>query len=267
MWDLKKIDWEEYYATVPELLGRLLDTKTSTVERTVERARSEYDKKWSEKRAEVEKDPDGFRHRLLYPLPGARVMFSMRDELFEGDLLHRHAIKDGLVNNVIARTGKGPVCVLGAGFGETTTRLVTSRPKYGGELTAPGVGSCRALGLDVSPFNYCSPADYQLIRPSSTILTVHSLEQIPDANHFLEGMRTVRERVEFAVHLEPTRLSARAGLIGFLRNRYMEVNDYSLNLHDVLASAADVEILDFQPDVFGQVPFNSASLIVWRFRS
>jgi hypothetical protein len=236
------------------------------VHRTVERVAGEYHEKWSKKLAEMNDDPEAFRHRLLYPSPGELTMFSLGDELFEADILHRHALKDSMVNHAVAQAGRGPVCVLGAGFGETTLRLVTVRPTYGGELTEAGLACCRRLGLDVRQFDYYRPGDYDVIRPGSTVLSIHSLEQIPDSTHFLDGLRSVRDRVECVVHLEPTWLRARTGLIGLLRNRYMEINDYNRNLYEVLSTAPDVEILEFVPDAFGQMPLNSASLLIWRFR-
>ncbi|HEV7868918.1 MAG TPA: hypothetical protein VGO90_14620 [Chthoniobacteraceae bacterium] len=264
MWSFEKIDWEEYYLTVPELVKSLLDG-TRKVDRSVERARREYEAKWAEQR-DLATDADAFRRQLLFPRPGPTAIFTLGDEVFRGDVLHRHAIKDSLINNTVARYGEGPVCVLGCGFGESTTRLVTSRPKYGGELSDAGVECCRRLGLDAVHFNYYQKDDYRLIRPGTTVLSVHSLEQIPDATSFLEGMRSRKDDIEFVVHLEPTWLEERTGLCGFLRNRYMEVNDYNRNLYAILRDAPDVEILEFQPDVFGQVPLNSSTLIVWRFR-
>jgi hypothetical protein len=264
MWKLTKVDWEDYFASAPELMKRLLAGENK-VERTEERARREYEAKWAEQRDAVT-DADAFRRALLFPPPGTNCHFSLGQEIFEGDSLNRYAIKDAIINNVIARYGTGPVCVLGCGFGESTTRLVTPRQKYGGELSASGVECCHRLGLDVVQFNYYHVTDYQIVRPSSTVLTVHSLEQIPDATCFLEGLRSVRQNVEFVVNLEPTWLAERPGLVGYLRNRYMEVNDYNRNLYAVLRDAPDVEILEFAPDVFGQVPLNSATLLVWRFR-
>ena len=265
-WSFRRIDWEEYYAANFRLLETLLQESRPAVQRTMERARAEYDAKWAERRNAL-LDPAAFKHDLLYPSPGTEVAFSMRDELFLGDLVLRHGLKDSLINNVVARTGSGPVCILGCGFGESTTRLITSRLKYGGELTESGVACCRDLGLDVTRFNYYETPDYGLIRPGSTILSVHSLEQIPDSRPFLDGMRSVRDRVEFVIHLEPTWLAERKGVVGYLRNRYIEVNDYNRNLYTVLLEAEDVEIVAFEPDVFGQAPLNSASLIVWRFKS
>lgn len=262
-----RIDWEQYYAANFKLIERLLPFQGdgTGLKRTMDRARSEYEAKWTEKLNALT-HPASFKHDLLYPSPGTDVVFSMRDELFLGDLVLRHGLKDTLIDNVVARTGSGPVCILGCGFGDTTARLKTSRLKYGGELTESGVACCRKLGLDVTSFNYYETSDYGFIRPGSTILSVHSLEQIPDARPFLDGMRSVRDRVEFSIHLEPTWLTERNGLIGYLRNRYLEVNDYNRNLYTLLRQADDVEIVLFEADVFGQAPLNSASLIVWRFK-
>ncbi len=261
---LRQISWDIYFQEQFSLVQKLLHDETDAVDRTVGRANSEYSFKWSDKLAEISQNPN-FKNQLLYPALGTAGMFSLGDQLFTGDLVVRHSIKDGMVNNAVARYGDGPVCVLGCGFGESLSRLQTDRPKLGGELTEEGVRCGQALGLNVRQFNYYEKADYSFIPAKSTVLSVHSIEQIPDAAPILDGLRSMRHQIQFGVHLEPTWLQSRQGLVGHLRNRYMEVNDYNRNLVSLLHDAEDIEVLEFSPDIFGQAPLNSASLIIWRF--
>lgn len=261
---LRQIPWDLYLQENAALIAKLINQETSVVDRTVTRANSEYSAKWAEKLDEVSRNQD-FKSNLLYPSPGCRGIFSLGDQLFSGDRIVQHSIKDGIVNNTVARYGDGPVCVLGAGFGESLSRLQTDRPKLGGELTDEGVQCGRTLGLVVHKFNYYKKEDYTFIPPNATILSVHSIEQIPDAAPILDGLRSVRKNIQFGIHLEPTWLASRKGFIGQLRNRYMEINDYNRNLISLLHESSDIEILEFSADIFGQAPLNSASLIVWRF--
>jgi hypothetical protein len=46
----------------------------------------------------------------------------------------------------------------------------------------------------------------------------------------------------------------------------MELNDYNRNLISVLRNRIDVEILEYEKDIFGLMPLNTANLIVWKFK-
>jgi hypothetical protein len=56
-------------------------------------------------------------------------------------------------------------------------------------------------------------------------------------------------------------------LLGLMRRRYIEVNDYNTNLVTVLREQRDrgvIDILEELPAVFGSNPLLAASVIVWR---
>ena len=52
-----------------------------------------------------------------------------------------------------------------------------------------------------------------------------------------------------------------------MRNKFIEQNDYNHNLIEVLKSNPGIEILELETDVFGLAPLNTATLIVWKFKS
>lgn len=58
----------------------------------------------------------------------------------------------------------------------------------------------------------------------------------------------------------------RTNLLGLLRNKYIEMNDYNRNLWTILESRNDIEIIEFDQDVIGINPLNSSNLIVWKFK-
>lgn len=115
-------------------------------------------------------------------------------------------------------------------------------------------------------FDFYSFDSYRFIRPRSIVFTVQALEQIPDASAFLQGMRSQRHRVDAVLHLEPSFIPEGRDLLGLLRNRYLEINDYNRNLVTLLQQAADVELLEFDRDYFGSPPLNSLHFIAWRFK-
>jgi hypothetical protein len=138
---------------------------------------------------------------------------------------------------------------------------------YGGEYSRNAVAIANRLNLEVDRFNYYEPNDYKLIKEGSTVLTVHSVEQLPSAKTFIENLYRNREKIELVVNLEPSFLSERVSLIGILRNRYIELNDYNRDLISLLSNGEyEVEILEYHPDYIGLNPLNSTNIVVWRFK-
>jgi hypothetical protein len=98
------------------------------------------------------------------------------------------------------------------------------------------------------------------------VLTCHALEQLPDARCVIAALERVRERILRVVHVEPLFRPSRHNLIGMLRNRYAELNDYNRNLLEVVESHPEIEIQKLETDVFGNNPLNPSSVLVWQFR-
>jgi len=121
--------------------------------------------------------------------------------------------------------------------------------------------------MDVIEFNYYEAADYAFIKPDTTVFTTHSIEQIPDATVIIDNLEKHKDKINYVVHFEPTVVRERTSLLGLLRNKYMELNDYNRNLIDVLKSRDNIEILELQTDVFGFIPLNSSNLIAWKFKN
>ena len=120
--------------------------------------------------------------------------------------------------------------------------------------------------MDVCEFNYYTENDYDFIKPDSTIFTSHSIEQIPDATVIINHLEKQKSKINYVVHFEPTIVAERTTLLGLLRNKYLELNDYNRNLITVLKGRNDIEILELKTDIFGLVPLNTTNLIVWKFK-
>lgn len=196
--------------------------------------------------------------------PETNISFSIEDELFIAPTSFARTLFYSIILSKVQQYRSGTVCELGCGYGYNLTYLGTGA--YGGEYAENAVKLAQKLGQDVVSFNYYEANDYSFIRKNSTILTVHSIEQIPDANVIIENLSKQKDKINIVIHFEPSLVPARTSLLGLFRNRYIELCDYNRNLANVLRSRNDVEIIEYKQDVFGLNPLNSSNLIVWKFK-
>ncbi|MFM9983975.1 MAG: hypothetical protein ACKVOK_01995 [Flavobacteriales bacterium] len=197
------------------------------------------------------------------PVETARPIISIGDELYEVTVPEARKMYYDLIRSNVNKYKAGRICELGCGYGYNLTLF--EGELYGGEYSSNAVSIAQRLAMDVIAFNYYHEKDYSFIRPDSTVFTSHSIEQIPDASVIVENLRKVKHNIKYVVHIEPTILPERDSLLGLMRNRYMELNDYNRNLLSTLQQSADIEILEYQSDVFGVVPLNSSNVLVWKF--
>lgn len=194
------------------------------------------------------------------------VVISFGDGLFRARLGEMRRMFYRIVRDAVTRFASRNVCELGCGYGYNLTYLPGT--VSGGEYCANAVELARRYGMKVRPFDYYDASTYDLIPQDATIVTIHSVEQIPDATPIIKNLRMHRASIRTVVHIEPSYVAERSGgLLGTLRNRYIELNDYNRNLRAELSKCDDIEIIDEQLDLVGLNPLNSAHLITWRFRS
>lgn len=170
----------------------------------------------------------------------------------------------GLIKNKVGQYRSENICELGCGYGFNLSYL--GENTYGGEYSKNAVKLGQKLGIDVSEFNYYEYDNYNFIKSNTTILTTHSIEQIPDASVIISSLEKQKEKINYVIHFEPTVIKERDNLLGLLRNKYMELNDYNRNLIELIKSNSSIEILELEYDVFGLNPLNSSNLIVWKFK-
>jgi hypothetical protein len=199
----------------------------------------------------------------LHPVSG-QVVISIGDDIFKTSVANLRERYYQLIRDTLRPYTSPRMCELGCGYGYNLGLI--EGECYGGEYSENAVVLANKLGKDVVKFNYYTAEDYNLIRPNSTVFTVHSIEQIPDATAIINGLRNQKDKINYLVHIEPSFVKERTSLIGLLRNKYIELNDYNRNLIQLLTTQPDIEVLHLQTDVFGLVPLNSSNVIAWRFR-
>jgi hypothetical protein len=171
---------------------------------------------------------------------------------------------------------------LGAGFGSVLFALARQEPFSkmsicGGELTesgrallaliAKGAGLDWTLGL--SDLGAARVLDVAV--PEQAIVftsyAVHYLQEV--TGELFAALASLKPRV--VVHFEPCfEHCDETSLLGLLRRRYIEVNDYNRNfVHALLAEErkGTLRVIEQRPAVFGGNPLLAASVLAWEPRS
>lgn len=170
------------------------------------------------------------------------------------------------------------VIELGCGYGYNLWMLeqrFRNKRFLGGEYSKNAV--CLASGLfredpiiTVVQFDFYDPV-YQILETVEqpiTIFTSHAIEQLHDLVPFFEALLPHRNRIEAVFHFEPVYELHDATLLGLMRRRYAEVNDYNRDLLSQLRERSEfIRIVRTETDVFGLNPLNPFSIVHWEFVS
>jgi SAM-dependent methyltransferase len=194
----------------------------------------------------------------------APQFISYGEEIFRCPTRVARKLWADLIQSSVERFATGQVCELGCGYGYNLAQLGTQG--YGGDYSENAVRLGQRFGMDIRRFDYYQPESYGFIRPGSTILTVHSVEQIPSARAFVDAIAQQRDKINEVIHLEPSWLDSRTTLLGMARNRFNEMIQHNRDLVELLRNDPDIEIVSFEPDMFGLHPLNPTIRTVWRFR-
>jgi SAM-dependent methyltransferase len=185
-----------------------------------------------------------------------------------------------LIERLFERYLPAPAIIeLGCGYGSVILQLARRFRDRGlrflaGDLSPSALEIVRRLAaaaghpVGAGLFDFSSIADTELdIPPGSLLLTSYSicyLSTIP--TECIEALAAYRPRA--VIHLEPCiEHCDPKTLLGLLRRRYIEVNDYNTNLVTLLRAmeqAGQVEVLEETPAVFGQNPLLPASVVIWK---
>jgi SAM-dependent methyltransferase len=197
----------------------------------------------------------------------SNIIVSFQDNLVELELSLAESIYYKIISDCIQKYKPSRICELGCGYGYNFYYLNKyCNDVYGGDYCHNAVDIGKSLGLDIHKFNFYELNNYDFIREKSLLLTVHSVEQLPSAQCFIDGLSQHRESIEMVVQFEPFYLKSRQSLIGMFRNSYININDYNKDLLEILTDRSDIEIIEYQPDIFGMNPLNSTNLIAWKFK-
>jgi len=167
------------------------------------------------------------------------------------------------------------VVELGCGYGYNLWWLQQRFPDrsfVGGELSRNAQRVARRLfrtpGIQVQHFNYCDTS-WQLLRdcPRPYVLfTSHSIEQLPSAAHAVRCLARCKGLLAVC-HLEPVVELEGKSLLGLLRRRYAEANDYNRDLLSCLRSHPGIRVVATRHDIGGLNPLNPTSFTAWELRS
>jgi SAM-dependent methyltransferase len=166
---------------------------------------------------------------------------------------------------------------LGCGYGINLWEINKRYPEktyIGGEYSQNAIALAELLyaghpNMRFEAFNYYAPSYGifdQCKSKKTLVLTRHSIEQIPSAAPFVQGVTQYLDRIVIGVHLEIVRENHGTSLLGLMRERYILLNDYNRDILSQLKSHPKIEVLRNDPDVYGISPLNPTSVVVWKPR-
>jgi hypothetical protein len=203
----------------------------------------------------------------------------------DGDTLVPLTVRAGvarhrdLVAETLARYWPASALVeLGCGYGGVIVD-VARRPAFRGagllaaEYTPSGaeltglVAAAEGLGIRAGRCDFLGPGLTDLPVPEGALVftsfAVHYVPELPAT--FVDAL--LRWRPRTVIHFEPCYEHCDAAtLLGLLRQRYIQVNDYNRNLVSLLRgrqAAGAVRLLEERPAVFGTNALLPASVLAW----
>jgi hypothetical protein len=168
------------------------------------------------------------------------------------------------------------VVELGAGYGYNLWMLKkysNDKSFWGAEYSDNAVRIAQRLYRDDSQisvvnFNFYDPETYGFldkITPPIIVFTSHAIEQLPHSAVVLDNLIRWREKIEAVFHFEPVYELLDETLLGLMRRRYTQINDYNRDLLSELQKRSWIRIKEQHADGFGLNPLNPTSVICWEF--
>lgn len=168
------------------------------------------------------------------------------------------------------------VIELGSGYGYFLWMLsqhFQDRVWRGGDYSANAVRLSRLLfgsrtDIRVVQMDFYKPETYEFIQecPSPIVVfTVRSIEQLPVSACVFDALGKYSRKIGDVFHFEPVYELYSDTLLGLMRRRYTQVNDYNRDLLSQLRSRPSVRMVDVHQDVVGIPPLNPMCVIHWKF--
>ncbi len=168
---------------------------------------------------------------------------------------------------------------LGAGYGRLIIALSQGSdfagiPIIAGEYTTSGrqllkyLAGAQNLAIEVGHCDFSSGQVFDFVIPRrSVIFTSYATHYVPELMvDFVKALCGCEPKL--VIHFEPCYEHCDPNtLLGLMRRRYIEVNDYNTNLITLLHDQQEhgnIRILKETPTVFGTNPLLSASVIIWK---
>lgn len=265
--------------------ARLLGAEAfESVERNLSKIHSEYSEdKWQKcfdayVKSEGTMDAHDLR-RLYYDLSSTKQRAAVhRGKLVSATNSEIMTWYDDILMSAMTPTlmTAGTVVELGSSFGHIMWMLRKAFPNLfyrGGDFADSAVALASKLyvqtpDISVEKFDFYAPS-YDLIERAKgpvVVITSQALEQVPQSAGVIDTLYKHRKKIDRVFHLEPAyALYDDGSLLGLMRRRYIEINDYNRDLVSTLKHRKDIEIMRLEPNIVGWNPFNSLALIEWRF--
>lgn len=205
------------------------------------------------------------------------TVVSQNEELYFAPVLEAQWYNDKMLSSVFKSILNGDEIVmeLGAGYGynlHSLSQTFTDCEFVGGELSENAVRLSNKLyrnvdNVRVSQFNYYDE-NYELLetelKNDVVLFTRLSIEQLPECRSVIEQFINYKNKIDTIVHLEPVYdMYNEDTLLGLLRKKYTEINDYNRDLFSSLEQHKEVEIQKTEHDIFGDNGLCPMSLIQW----
>jgi hypothetical protein len=270
------------WSTWPTRLLGLTTWKAPT--RTVEKVDQEYDKEkyagllayYHERGGKL--TADDIEQRNYGRPEDQSTCVSIGNNLFEVPLAQAREQYYSLLRDHLRPLGQTcqTVVELGAGYGYNLWMLRKSLSfagYWGGEYSGNAVELASRLyrpedRIQVVRFNYYDAATYDFLRKAPApivVFTSHSLEQIPTAGAVFDALEPHRDIIAKVIHFEPAYELYDDSLMGQMRARYTQLNNYNTDLIDQLRGRAALRIENIDTNVFGLNVLNPTSVIRWSF--
>ena len=200
---------------------------------------------------------------------GAEVAVSVGDALAVLPRAEAFARHDALIADSLAPSlaGAASVVELGCGWGYNLWDLARrfAGPAYSGaESSANAIKLAARFGVEVRPSDLLAD-DFRwlakLPRPL-VVFTVYAVAVLPTFGPALRRLAAAGPLDCF--HFEPVLGLCDDSLLGLLRRKYAEANDYNRDLWDALKSTPGVEIVQARASVYGVNPLSPTSVVRWR---
>ena len=98
------------------------------------------------------------------------------------------------------------------------------------------------------------------------LFTVSATHQLPSAEPFIRALSKHEMDVRAVCQFEQVYELYDDSLMGLMRRRYCEMNDYNRDLLTLLRQESNIEITTIDANVFGSNPLAPLSFIRWQFR-
>jgi hypothetical protein len=276
----KKIDFNDL-PKHSEWPARLLGAKTfQQHKRNTSEVLREYDvEKWGAVLAWLQTHTDFTDTDLLLQQginPQENILYMCGDDYFTSSAQDVMSQYNQLLIDILTPYNPKNIVELGCGLGDKLVNVINSlNPivSYGGEFTDSGVSCGKLLAArhgittQFNKFDYYTPSTLHSIPTNALVYTSHSIEQIPYLpDSFIEEL--ILHSPQCVIHFEPCYEDQNSDtLIGLMRRKYTELNDYNRNLVGLLRSFEErgkLKILEHKLNVFSDTPFNPTSIIIWK---